>query len=216
MSHHDLLIIGAGSGNTVIGPDHDHLDIAIAEPWAFGGTCMNRGCIPSKMLVHAADLAVAARHAPELGVHMSLLFHVNTDALKYPRSPALALTTADQMEAHFKALAAKASREMAAYNNRGASKKLNGGKVDAFALQRAAIRWKKELPLVRNPGTLRSADRLVTEGALTAVVLAIAAGLEAALAWSLPEWKSTRTSDVPRRRADAVPGTTSRRRRGAP
>ncbi len=69
MSHHDLLIIGAGSGNTVIGPEHDHLDIAIAEPWAFGGTCMNRGCIPSKMLVHAADLAVAARHAPELGVH---------------------------------------------------------------------------------------------------------------------------------------------------
>ena len=103
--------------------------------------------------------------------------------------------------AHFKALAAKASREMAAYNNRGASKKLNGGKVDAFALQRAAIRWKKELPLVRNPGTLRSADRLVTEGALTAVVLAIAAGLEAPLAWLLPEWKSTRTSDVPRRRA---------------
>ena len=69
MPHHDLLIIGAGSGNSVIGPEHDDWDIAIAEPWLFGGTCMNRGCIPSKMLVHAADLAITARHAPALGVH---------------------------------------------------------------------------------------------------------------------------------------------------
>ena len=69
MAHHDLLIIGAGSGNSVIGPEHDGWDIAIAEPWLFGGTCMNRGCIPSKMLVHAADLAMSARLAPALGVH---------------------------------------------------------------------------------------------------------------------------------------------------
>ena len=69
MAHHDLLIIGAGSGNSVIGPEHDDWDVAIAEPWMFGGTCLNRGCVPSKMLVHAADLALAARHAPALGVH---------------------------------------------------------------------------------------------------------------------------------------------------
>ena len=69
MAHHDLLIIGAGSGNSVIGPELDGWDVAIAEPWVFGGTCLNRGCIPSKMLVHAADLALAARHAPALGVH---------------------------------------------------------------------------------------------------------------------------------------------------
>ena len=56
MPHHDLLIIGAGSGNTIIGPEHDHLDIAIAEPAEFGGTCMNRGCIPSKMLIYVADV----------------------------------------------------------------------------------------------------------------------------------------------------------------
>ena len=68
-THHDLLIIGAGSGNTVLGPEHDGWNVGIAEPWAFGGTCMNRGCIPSKMFVHAADLALSARHAPELGVH---------------------------------------------------------------------------------------------------------------------------------------------------
>jgi len=73
MPHHDLLIIGAGSGNSIIGPEHDHWDVAIAEPWTFGGTCMNRGCIPSKMLVHVADLALSARRAPDLGVHTA--FH---------------------------------------------------------------------------------------------------------------------------------------------
>ena len=72
MTHHDLLIIGAGSGNTIIGPEHDHLDIAIAEPAEFGGTCMNRGCIPSKMLIYAADLALNAENARELGVNSSL------------------------------------------------------------------------------------------------------------------------------------------------
>jgi len=71
MPHHDLLIIGAGSGNTIIGPEHDHLDIAIAEPAEFGGTCMNRGCIPSKMLVYAADLSLNAQTANKLGVESS-------------------------------------------------------------------------------------------------------------------------------------------------
>jgi mycothione reductase len=66
--HHDLLIIGTGSGNSVIGPEHDHLDIAIVERDVFGGTCLNRGCIPSKMYVYAADLAELARSGPALGV----------------------------------------------------------------------------------------------------------------------------------------------------
>lgn len=68
MSHHDLLIIGTGSGNSVIGPEHDHLDIAIVERDQFGGTCLLRGCIPSKMYVYAADLAELARSGPRLGV----------------------------------------------------------------------------------------------------------------------------------------------------
>ena len=71
MPHHDLLIIGAGSGNSIIGPEHDDWDVAIAEPGDFGGTCMNRGCIPLKMFVHAADLALSARRGPALGVHTS-------------------------------------------------------------------------------------------------------------------------------------------------
>ena len=71
MTHHDLLILGGGSGNTIVGPEHDDWDVGIAEPAEFGGTCMNRGCIPSKMLVHAADVSLAARNGQRLGLRTS-------------------------------------------------------------------------------------------------------------------------------------------------
>ena len=69
MQRFDLIIIGAGSGNSVIGPDHDDWDIALVERGLFGGTCLNVGCIPSKMFVFAAEVAELARRGPELGVH---------------------------------------------------------------------------------------------------------------------------------------------------
>jgi len=67
----DLIIIGAGSGNSIIGPQHDRWNIAMVERGKFGGTCMNVGCIPSKMFVYSALLAELAGHGPALGVHTS-------------------------------------------------------------------------------------------------------------------------------------------------
>ena len=64
----DLLIIGTGSGNSVIGPEHDGWDIAIVEHGLFGGTCLNVGCIPSKMFVYAAEMAELAAESERLGV----------------------------------------------------------------------------------------------------------------------------------------------------
>ena len=64
----DLLIIGAGSGNSVIGPEHDTWNVAIIERGLFGGTCLNVGCIPSKMFVYAAELAEQAADGERLGV----------------------------------------------------------------------------------------------------------------------------------------------------
>ena len=69
MRSFDLLIIGSGSGNSVIGPEHDGWDIAIAEHGLFGGTCLNVGCIPSKMFVYAADVAALSADSERLGIH---------------------------------------------------------------------------------------------------------------------------------------------------
>jgi len=56
--HHDLVVIGTGSGNSVIAPRLDHLDIGLVEKGRFGGTCLNVGCIPTKMFVLPADRVV--------------------------------------------------------------------------------------------------------------------------------------------------------------
>lgn len=63
MRHHDLVIIGAGSGNAVIDDSFADLDVAIVAEGPFGGTCLNFGCIPSKMLSRTADVAEVVRES---------------------------------------------------------------------------------------------------------------------------------------------------------
>src|SRR6478672_10322447 len=70
--HFDLVIVGTGSGNTIMGKEYEHLTIAIVESGRFGGTCLNVGCIPTKMYVYPADVAEAARNAGRLGVHATI------------------------------------------------------------------------------------------------------------------------------------------------
>ena len=69
-THYDLIIIGTGSGNTIITEDYDDKRVAIVEKGKFGGTCLNVGCIPTKMYVLAADTAYQAREAERLGIDL--------------------------------------------------------------------------------------------------------------------------------------------------
>ena len=72
MRHHDLIVIGTGSGNSIIDRRFDHLDVGLVEHGVFGGTCLNVGCIPTKMYVYPADVAEHVRHASRYGVDASL------------------------------------------------------------------------------------------------------------------------------------------------
>ncbi len=65
---YDLVIVGAGSGNMLPDKEFAGWRIAVVESDRFGGTCLNRGCIPSKMLVYTADVAQAVRHAARFGI----------------------------------------------------------------------------------------------------------------------------------------------------
>lgn len=69
MAHHDLVVIGTGSGNSIPTPELAGVDIAIVEDGAFGGTCLNVGCIPTKMFVVPAERVLDAAEADRLGVH---------------------------------------------------------------------------------------------------------------------------------------------------
>jgi len=67
----ELLVIGGGPGGYVAairGAQLD-LDVTLVEKDTYGGTCLNHGCIPSKALVSATDVAHAAGSAEHMGVH---------------------------------------------------------------------------------------------------------------------------------------------------
>jgi len=70
----DVVILGGGSGGyacalrcTQLG-----LSVALVEKDKLGGTCLHRGCIPTKALLHAAEVAETARHGSAIGVHATL------------------------------------------------------------------------------------------------------------------------------------------------
>ncbi len=72
VTHYDLAIIGSGSGNTLISSEWDDRKVVLVEGGTFGGTCLNVGCIPTKMFVYPAQLASAPAEAARLGVDLSL------------------------------------------------------------------------------------------------------------------------------------------------
>lgn len=71
MHEFDLVIVGTGSGNAIPAELADW-NIALVERDVFGGTCLNRGCIPSKMFIYAADVAMHIRESEKYGVSSSL------------------------------------------------------------------------------------------------------------------------------------------------
>jgi mycothione reductase len=69
MEKYDVIVIGSGSGMTVVEEALAHgLKVALVDKGPTGGTCLNTGCIPSKMLIFAADRIVEAQEAKKVGV----------------------------------------------------------------------------------------------------------------------------------------------------
>jgi mycothione reductase len=65
---YDLAIIGSGSGNTILDDRFAGKRTAIGEHATFGGTCLNVGCIPTKMFVYAAEVANTIRESARYGI----------------------------------------------------------------------------------------------------------------------------------------------------
>ncbi|GFG96907.1 mycothione reductase [Mycobacterium timonense] len=65
---YDIAIIGTGSGNSILDDRFADKRVAICEQGTFGGTCLNVGCIPTKMFVYAAEVAQSVREAARYGI----------------------------------------------------------------------------------------------------------------------------------------------------
>ena len=68
METYDIAIIGTGSGNSLLNDRFAGKRTALCERGTFGGTCLNVGCIPTKMFVYAAEVATTIRDAARYGV----------------------------------------------------------------------------------------------------------------------------------------------------
>jgi dihydrolipoamide dehydrogenase len=73
MKYYDVVVIGSGSGMTIVeGNVSLGKRVALIEKDYLGGTCLNVGCIPSKMLIYPADRIVEILEAKKLGVTAKL------------------------------------------------------------------------------------------------------------------------------------------------
>lgn len=74
MSDFDVLILGAGSGgySCALRAAQLGLSVGLVEKGNLGGTCLHIGCIPTKALLHAAEVADHTRDAEQFGVRASL------------------------------------------------------------------------------------------------------------------------------------------------
>ena len=70
----DIVVLGGGSGGyaTALRGAQLGLSVALVEENKLGGTCLHNGCIPTKALLHAAELADNAREGSKFGVNTEL------------------------------------------------------------------------------------------------------------------------------------------------
>ena len=71
MSNFDLVVLGGGSGGyaAALRGAQLGLNVALIEADKLGGTCLHRGCIPTKALLHAGEIADSARDASHFGIN---------------------------------------------------------------------------------------------------------------------------------------------------
>src|SRR5690349_14479305 len=70
----DILVLGGGSGGyaTALRASELGFSVGLVEKGKLGGTCLHNGCIPTKALLHSAELADHARDAAKYGVNVTL------------------------------------------------------------------------------------------------------------------------------------------------
>lgn len=71
MNDYQLIVIGAGPGGYTAALRASQLGMktAVAEARETGGTCLNRGCVPTKTLLHASEIYHSARSSEDMGIH---------------------------------------------------------------------------------------------------------------------------------------------------
>lgn len=71
MKEYDVVVIGSGAGAIVVEQALSQgLKVALVDKGPLGGTCLNEGCIPTKMMIFPADRVVEIQEAAKQGKHL--------------------------------------------------------------------------------------------------------------------------------------------------
>lgn len=82
MKKYDIIVIGSGGGTKLVTPPSKlGLKVAILEKDRLGGTCLNRGCIPSKMLIYPAEILAHAEDSARFQLDIPKPFGVDFKTL---------------------------------------------------------------------------------------------------------------------------------------
>lgn len=73
MKEYDVIVIGSGAGAGIVDAAlSNSLTTALVDKGPLGGTCLNLGCIPSKLLIYPADVIAEIQEAKKLGIHAEI------------------------------------------------------------------------------------------------------------------------------------------------
>jgi mycothione reductase len=73
MKEYDVIVVGSGAGSIIVDSALSQgLKVALVDRGPLGGTCLNVGCIPSKMLIYPADRVVEIQEAEKLGIEAEI------------------------------------------------------------------------------------------------------------------------------------------------
>jgi dihydrolipoamide dehydrogenase len=73
MKEYEVVVIGSGAGMIIVeGALSQGLKVALVDKGPLGGTCLNVGCIPSKMLIYPADRIAEIEEAKKLGIEAEI------------------------------------------------------------------------------------------------------------------------------------------------
>jgi len=88
MKKYDVIVVGSGSGGEIVDAAVSHgMTVAWVDKGPLGGTCLNVGCIPSKILIHPADRIMEIQEAKKLGITAEIKdidFHAIMERVRQP------------------------------------------------------------------------------------------------------------------------------------
>ena len=88
MKKYDVVVIGSGSGGEIVQASISNgFSTAWVDRGPHGGTCLNTGCIPSKMLLYPADRVMEIHDAQKLGINAEIKDIDFTKIMEHMRQP---------------------------------------------------------------------------------------------------------------------------------